>query len=207
MHAEKKTKGVRGEEHAAIKRTTIILDKNEREFVNSLIAEEKEDGIKPLISKMLNIYKSMMIYDWRFPGEYYFGISRMAFINAELMNILIRHIPKEELRTTGRKMGEALKVSIETTLSPEILDGGNVTDFLERLQIQGFGDFSVKDKYLLIKAPFINEPEIWTGLLEGLLDTELEIKASGTPIVCEIRKIHAKSTSKQPTSNLHPSQN
>ena len=50
------------------KRTTIILEKDEREFIESLIKEGKEPGIKPLISKMLNIYKSMMIYDWRFPG-------------------------------------------------------------------------------------------------------------------------------------------
>ena len=31
------------------KRTTIILDKEEREFVDSLIKEGKEPGIKPLI--------------------------------------------------------------------------------------------------------------------------------------------------------------
>ena len=51
------------------KRTTIILEKEEREFVDSLIREGKEPGIKPLISKMLDVYRSMMIYDWRFPGE------------------------------------------------------------------------------------------------------------------------------------------
>ncbi len=49
------------------KRTTIILEKSEREFIESLIKEGKEPGIKPLISKMLEIYKSMMVYDWRFP--------------------------------------------------------------------------------------------------------------------------------------------
>ena len=34
------------------KRTTIILDAEEREFIDSLIREKKETGIKPLISKM-----------------------------------------------------------------------------------------------------------------------------------------------------------
>jgi len=187
MHAEKKTRKIVGEEQGAIRRTTIILDKSDREFVNSLIAEEKETGIKQLISKMLNIYKSMMIHDWRFPGEYYFGISRMGFVNTELLNILLKQIPRGELRTTGKKMGEALKVSIETTFNPS---NEQVTfeDFLQRLQVQGFGEFSVKDKYLLIKAPFINEPDIWVGLLEGLLETELEIKTAGTPIVLEIKR-------------------
>ncbi len=78
------------------KRTTIILEKNEREFIESLIKEGKEPGIKPLISKMLDIYKSMMIYDWHFPGEYYCGISRTAFVNVELLNILTQQIPKEK---------------------------------------------------------------------------------------------------------------
>ena len=49
------------------KRTTIILEKQERDFIDSLIKEGKEPGIKPLISKMLDVYRSMMIYDWRFP--------------------------------------------------------------------------------------------------------------------------------------------
>ena len=76
------------EKNEEAKRTTIILEKNEREFIESLIKEGKEPGIKPLISKMLDIYKSMMIYDWHFPGEYYCGISRTAFVNVELLNIL-----------------------------------------------------------------------------------------------------------------------
>ena len=50
------------------KRTTIILDKDERDFIDQMIKEGKEPGIKPLISKMLDVYRSMMIYDWRFPG-------------------------------------------------------------------------------------------------------------------------------------------
>lgn len=50
------------------KRTTINLEKSEREFIESLIKEDKEHGIKPLTSKMLDIYKSMMVYDWHFPG-------------------------------------------------------------------------------------------------------------------------------------------
>jgi hypothetical protein len=98
------------------KRTTVILDKEEREFIDQLIREGKEQGIKPLISKMLEVYRSMMVYDWHFPGEYYCGISRIAFVNIELLNILIQHTPKEKWREMGRQMGAALKVSMETTL-------------------------------------------------------------------------------------------
>jgi hypothetical protein len=169
------------------RRTTIILNKEEREFVDSLIAQGKEPGIKPLISKLLEVYRSMMIYDWRFPGEYYCGISRVAFVNVELINILIQQIPREKWRTIGKTMGDALKVSMETTLDPKTTTQENWENFFKRLSIQGFGDFSVKDKYLLIKTPFINDTEIWAGLLESLLGVELEVKTSGTPIVCEIK--------------------
>src|SRR4030065_2232691 len=85
----------------AAKRTTIILEKDEREFIDSLIKEGKEPGIKTLISKMLDVYRSMMVYDWRFPGEYYCGISRIAFVNVEILNVLIQNNPKEKWRGIG----------------------------------------------------------------------------------------------------------
>ncbi|MEM3874527.1 MAG: hypothetical protein QXU45_05285 [Candidatus Bathyarchaeia archaeon] len=170
------------------KRTTIILEKEEREFIDKLIREGKEPGIKPLISKMLDVYRSMMIYDWRFPGEYYCGISRIAFLNIELVNILIQNIPKERWREIGRKMGEAARVSMEATLGIQISDSGKWQEVFKRLRVQGFGDFYLKDKYLLIKAPFISEAEIWAGFLEGLLSVELDVKTFTPPFVFEIKR-------------------
>lgn len=168
-------------------RTTIILEKEEREFIDSLIKEGKEPGIKPLISKMLNIYRSMMICDWRFPGEYYFGISRIAFVNVELLNILIQHIPEEKWHEIGKKMGAALKVSMEATLGLQAAQRENWENIFKRLKVQGFGNFFLKDKYLLIKTPFIVDSEIWRGLLEGLFDIKLDMKTTVPPLVFEIK--------------------
>ena len=169
------------------KRTTIILEKEEREFVDSLIKEGKEPGIKPLISKMLDVYRSMMIYDWRFPGEYYCGISRIAFVNVELLSILIQQIPKEKWRKIGKEMGAALKISMETTLGLKAAERENWENIFKRLRVQGFGDFYLKDKYLLIKTPLIIDAEIWEGLLEGLFDIELDTKTTVPPLVFEIK--------------------
>jgi hypothetical protein len=182
------------ERNEEAKRTTIILEKGEREFIESLIAEGKESGIKPLISKMLDIYKSMMIYDWRFPSEYYCGISRVALVNVELFNILTQQIPRQQWHEIGRKMGDALKVSIQSTLGIEAGEQANWERVFERLKAQGFGDFYLKDKFLLLKTPFINECEIWKGIMEGLLSVELETKNSAPPLVFEIKK------HKQPSS-------
>lgn len=88
------------------KRTTIILDEEERKYIDSLIQDGKEQGLKPLISKMLDVYRSMMIYDWKYPGEYYAGISRIAFINIEFIDILLRHVPQEEWREVGKQAGK-----------------------------------------------------------------------------------------------------
>ena len=172
----------------AARRTTIILDKEEREYVDSLISEGKEPGIKPLISKMLDIYRSMMVYDWRFPGEYYCGISRVAFVNVEMLNILIQQIPKEKWREIGRKMGSGLKVSMETTLELPAVTRESWDSVFKRLQVQGFGEFYMKDKYLLAKTPFINESEILAGVLEGLLEVELDLKNTVPPLIFEVRK-------------------
>jgi len=185
---EKKLEEMIRKNGESAKRTTIILKREEREFVDQLIREGKEPGIKPLISKMLDVYRSMMIYDWRFPGEYYCGISRIAFVNVELINILIQHVPDEEYRAIGRNMGDALKVSIETTLDIKTVDREKWPEVFKRLRVQGFGDIYLKDKYMLIKTPFINEPEIWAGFLEGLLNVRLDVKTASPPLVFEIKE-------------------
>jgi hypothetical protein len=185
---EKKLEEMMKKSDTSAKRTTIILEKDEREFIDSLIKEGKEPGIKPLISKMLDVYRSMMVYDWRFPGEYYCGISRIAFVNVELLNILIQNIPSEKWREIGKRMGEAAKVSIETTIGIKTENRDKWSDVFKRLRVQGFGDFYLKDKYLLIKMPFISESEIWAGYLEGLFDIELDVKTSSPPLVFEIKE-------------------
>jgi len=185
---EKKLEEMINKNGKAAKRTTIILEKEEREFVDSLIREGKEPGIKPLISKMLDVYRSMMVYDWRFPGEYYCGISRIAFVNVELINILIQHIPEDKRKEIGAKMGEASKISMEATLGIETTNREKWQEIFKRLRVQGFGDFYLKDKYILIKTPFITEQEILAGFLEGLLGTKLDVKSLGSPFVFEVKE-------------------
>ena len=186
--ANRRSPDVPKEKNEEAKRTTIILEKSEREFIESLIKEGKEPGIKPLISKMLDVYKSMMIYDWRFPGEYYCGISRVALVNVELFNILTQQVPKEKWREVGERMGDALRVSISSTLGLEASEEKNWEKIFERLKVQGFGDFYLKDKFLLLKTPFINDWEIWKGIMEKLLTVELETRNSVPPLVFEVKK-------------------
>jgi hypothetical protein len=193
---EKKLEEMIRKSEGTAKRTTIILEKEEREFIDSLIREGKEPGIKPLISKMLDVYRSMMIYDWRFPGEYYCGISRIAFINLELINTLIQYTPEEKWREIGRKMGEAAKVSMEATLGIQTANQEKWSEVFKRLRVQGFGDFYMKDKYILIKAPFISEANIWAGFLEGLLGIELDVKTTAPPLVFEIKEKSSPTTEK-----------
>jgi hypothetical protein len=169
------------------RRTTIILEKGEREYIDALISDGKEQGIKPLISKMLDIHKNLMIYDWHFPGEYYCGISRIAFVNVELIHIIIRQIPTDKWREMGQTMGAALKVSMETTLDLNAITSENWASVFRRLKVQGLGDFYMKDKYLLVKMPFINESEVLAGILEGLLGVELDKKTNVPPLVFEVK--------------------
>ncbi len=190
MQEEKKKKleELIGTDEGSARRTTIILEKEEREYIDSLIREGKEPGIKPLISKMLDVYRSMTIYDWRFPGEYYCGISRVAFVNVELLSILIQNVAREKWREIGRKMGEATKISIETTIGVQTENREKWPDVFKRLRVQGFGDLYLKDKYILVKTPFISESEIWAGLLEGLFNLELDVKTTSPPLIFEIKE-------------------
>jgi hypothetical protein len=169
-----------------VKRTTIILDESEREYIDSLIREGKEPGIKPLISKMLDVYRSMTIYDWRYPGEYYVGVSRVAFVNVEMINVLMQYVPQSKWREIGQRMGEAAKISMEATLDLETTNREEWDNVFKRLRVQGFGDFYRRDKYFLIKAPYINNSEVLCGFLETLLGVQLEVRTSTPPFVFEI---------------------
>jgi len=169
-----------------VKRTTIILDEEEREYIDSLIREGREPGIKPLISKMLHIYRNMMIYDWKYPGEYYCGISRVAFVNVEFINILLQHVPKEKWREVGQKTGEAARMSMEATLNIQTANREKWSNVFKRLRVQGFGDFYLRDKYVIIKTPFISNSEVLGGFLESLLGIRLEAKTSSPPLIFEI---------------------
>ena len=64
-------------------------------------------------------------------------------------------------------MGDALKISIQSTVGLDASQPESWQKIFERLKVQGFGDFYVKDKFLLLKTPFINDSEIWKGMLGG----------------------------------------
>jgi len=171
------------ESKEAVKRTTIILDDEERKYIDSLIKEGREPGIKPLISKMLDIYRSMSIYDWRYPGEYYVGVSRVAFVNVEFVNTMLQYIPQSKWREVGHKMGEAARISMEATLNLETTNREKWDEVFKRLRVQGFGDFYPRDKYFIVKAPFINNAEVLCGFLERLLDVKLDVRTPTAPFV------------------------
>jgi len=170
----------------SIKRTTIILDEDEREYIDTLINEGREPGIKPLISKMLDVYRSMRIYDWKYPGEYYIGISRVAFLNVEFIDGLIKYIPEEKWREAGQKIGKLAKVSLEASIDIETTNRDKWPDVFKRLRVQGFGDFYIKDKFIIIRTPLIVNPEFLCGFTESLLGISLEARTVTPPLVFEI---------------------
>ena len=170
----------------SVKRTTIILEEEEREYIDSLIKQGREPGIKPLISKMLDIYRSMRIYDWKYPGEYYLGISRVALINVEFLDIILKYIPKEKWKEAGQKIGEMAKISLETSIDIETVNREKWPEVFQRLRVQGFGDFYIKDKFVIIRTPLINNSEFLCGFLESLLGVSLEVRTQTPPLIFEI---------------------
>jgi hypothetical protein len=170
----------------SVKRTTIILDKEEREYIDSLIEQGREPGIKPLISKMLDVYRSMRIYDWKFPGEYYIGISRVAFLNVEFIDSLLNYIPKEKWKEVGQKIGEIAKVSMEASIDIETANREKWPEVFKRLRVQGFGDFYLKDKFVIIRTPLISNSGFLCGFVESLLGIKLDARTLTPPLIFEI---------------------
>ena len=109
-----------------------------------------------------------------------------------MINIFTQYVPKEKMHELGTRMGDALKVSIQSTIGLDPSKKENWDAVFKRLRVQGLGDLFLRDKFLLIKTPVINECEIWRGLLEGLLSIELETRNSMPPLVFEIK--HAQNS-------------
>jgi hypothetical protein len=178
-------KNVSPKEHS-VRRTTIILDEEERKYIDSLINEGREPGIKPLIPQMLDVYRSMRIYDWKYPGEYYIGISRVAFLNVEFLDILLKYIPEEKWKEVGQKIGEIASISMEASIDIETTDREKWPEVFKRLRVQGFGDFYIKDKFVIVRTPLISNSEFFCGFIERLLGISLEVRTLTPPLVFEI---------------------
>ncbi|MCK4884643.1 hypothetical protein KAS24_01105, partial [Candidatus Bathyarchaeota archaeon] len=118
--------------------------------------------------------------------EYYIGISRVAFLNVEFIDILLKYIPKEKWREAGRKIGEIAKVSLEASIDIETTNRERWTDVFKRLRVQGFGDFYLKSKFVIIRNPFISNSEVWCGFLESLLGVSLDVRTLTPPLVFEV---------------------
>ena len=170
----------------SVKRTTIILDEEEREYIDNLINDGREPGIKPLVSKMLDVYRSMRIYDWKFPGEYYIGISRVAFINVEFLDVLLKFVPEKQWREAGQEIGKMAKVSLEASMDIETTKKEKWEVVFKRLRVQGFGDFYLKDKFVIIRTPLISNSQFLCGFIESLIGVKLEVRTVTPPLVFEI---------------------
>ncbi len=186
MQSDKDAPPAQKDKKEHIRRTTIILEEEERKYIDQLIHDGKEAGIKQLVSKMLDVYRSMMIYDWKYPGEYYAGISRVAFIHIEFINTLLQHIPADQHYEVGKKAGEAAKIGMETSTNLNPIDREEWAEVFKRLRVQGLGDFYQKDKYIVIKAPYINNSEVQRGYLETLLGANLEARTTTPPYIYEL---------------------
>ena len=168
------------------KRTTVIFDQRDRQYLEALIRDGKEPGIKPFIAKMVDVYRTMAIHDWKFPGEYYIGISRAAFFSQQDIQLMIDLIPEENRRYAAQKIGEVAAVSIRTSLNIDPHQKENWPAVLERLRVFGYGELTIRDDYIIVKNPFINNLTFLTGFLEGVLHSRLEPKITTSPLVFEV---------------------
>jgi len=175
-------------EKKAGKRTTVIFDEQDRQYLEQLIREGKEPGIKPFISKMFDVYRDMAMSDWKFPGEYYVGMSRVAFFSQENLQHLIELIPETKLRETGRKLGEITAVSIEASQNFDTHKKENWAKALARLGVFGYGELLMRENSLIAKNPFISNITFLSGFLEGVLGVTLKARITTSPIVFDISK-------------------
>lgn len=154
-----------------------------------LIADGKEPSIKSFLSKMFDVYRSMAVYDWKYPGEYYVGPSRIALVSQEIIRVLLEFLPPEKHKDAGKTVGKAMCVPLATCLNVE----PTVKEFwgavFKHLRILGYGDLIQHGNLVIIRNPFLTDVDFFVGLMEGLTGHVLDVKST-QPLVLEVTSPH-----------------
>ena len=168
-----------------VTRTTVILNEDDKKFLERLIADGREPSIKSFLSKMFDVYRSMAVYDWKYPGEYYVGPSRIALISQETINSLLQYMPAEKRRDTGKIVGLAMRIPVSARIDVNPTTKENLGAVFKHLRLLGYGDITQRESLIMVKNPFLTDIDFFVGLLEGLTDQTLQIRAT-QPLVMEI---------------------
>ncbi|MFQ5762116.1 MAG: hypothetical protein ACE5PO_03685 [Candidatus Bathyarchaeia archaeon] len=167
------------------KRTTIIFSDKDREYVEGLISQGREQSLTALISKIFDVYRSLAIHDWKYPGEYYVGPSRVSLFSQEALNAMLGFIPEKERLSVGRSVGEVMGLAITTNFKLEPQDRENWPEVLKHMSILGYGDFTLRENLIIIKNPFVTDTDLLAGILEGLIGKNIKV-ITALPAVFEV---------------------
>ena len=74
---------------------------------------------------------------------------------------------------------------MEASIDIETTDREKWTEVFKRLRVQGFGDFYLKDKFVIVRTPLISNSEFLCGFIESLLGVSLEVRTLTPPLVFE----------------------
>ncbi len=78
------------------------------------------------------------------------------------------------------------KVSMEASIDIETANREKWPEVFKRLRVQFFGDFYLKDKFVIIRTPLISNSEFLCGFIESLLEVSLEARTLTPPLIFEI---------------------
>ncbi len=171
-----------------VKRTTIILRDEDREYLEQLIKDGKVAGFKHFITNMFDSYRELGMKEWSQEGVYYRGISRVALITLEMLESITNMIPKNKLREVGHGVGTVLSTTLMVDKKIDTKKPKNIAETLKQVSVLGFGDFEGKDEIIITKNPFLIKADMLVGFLEGLLGIKLEAKTTSPPMIIQIVK-------------------
>ena len=171
-----------------VQRTTVILEDQDRVYLEQLVKDGKVAGFKNFISTMFDTYRDLGMKEWTQDGVYYKGISRVSLISLEMLESITSAIPHDKLRQAGNGIGTALCTSLMVDKKIDTKKIENIAETLKQVSVLGFGDFDGKDHLIITKNPFLVKPEMLVGFLEGLLGLKCEAKTTSPPMIIQITK-------------------
>jgi hypothetical protein len=95
-------------------------------------------------------------------------------------------IPETKWKEVGHEIEKMAIVSLEASMDIETSNKGKWIDVFRRLRVQGFGDFCLKDKFMIVRTLLISTSNFLCDFIRSLIGEILEVRTASPLLVFEL---------------------
>jgi len=151
--------------------TSVELDEEDVKYIENLIAEGRIRSLKEFVEKCVKFGITYTLDQWQ-PGIMNVGPVRVLILMKKALDLLIEHIPEEDLEDVGREIGEI--IASFALFHYNVDCSKDWEGALKILAEMGWGHFQSPSRSLIQVISPALPSSMMKGCLEALLNVKLE---------------------------------